>query len=281
MDRLSHWWVAAWVALCLAGLAVALALLLPPAFHSGPPAKGQVQASLTPRTHLFGETVTAMVELPAGSSVKARFTPYRIVRRETVRKHATVQYRYTIQCLGPVCAGAPGAEHSIVLPPVHVSLPNGKSFEGSWSALREASRLGPGDLAAPRPRGVFTVPAGHGADRGLGLGLAVGAGAALLAAGLLGVVWLAPRRLSFHPEGNGKLAMTDLQYALVVTRLAAGRGPDDRRAALESLAVALDEEGHRELAAEARSVAWSPRVPRGETIRQLAASAQRVVKESS
>jgi hypothetical protein len=281
MDRLSHWWVAGWLALCLSGLAVAAALLLPAAFRPDHPRKGQVQASITPRTHLFGQTVTAMLELPAGSTVKARFTPYQVVRRETRGKHSTVQYRFTLQCLRPVCTAVPGAEQDITLPAIHVSLPNGKSFDGYWPPLRAASRLRPADVVNPQPRGTFTLPERRARSRGLGLALAAGAGAALLAAGLLGVLWLAPRRFFLLPERSGKAPLSDLQYALVVTGLAAGGGPDDRRAALESLAVALDQSGHVELASEARSIAWSPHEPRGEAVRQLAASAQELVRDDS
>jgi hypothetical protein len=281
MDRLSHWWVAAWVALCLSGLAIAAALVLPTAFRADHHTDGRVQASLSPRTHLFGQTVTAMLELPAGSNVKARFAPYRVVRRETLHKRSTVQYRFTLQCLGPACVGSPGTEQDVVLPPIHISLPNGKRVEGYWPPLREASRLRPDDLANPQPRGAFTLPERRTTDRRLGLGLAAGAGAALLAAGILGVLWLAPRRFLFLPERTGKAPLSELQYALVVTGLAAGGGADERRAALESLALALDQSGHGELAAEARSVAWSPRDPRGEAVRQLAASAQQLARDGS
>jgi hypothetical protein len=282
VDRLSHWWVAAWVALCLSGLAIAAAIVLPAAFRSGTRPKGQLQASLTPRTHLFGQTVTAVLELPAGSTVKSSFTPYRVVRRETLREHTTVQYRFTLQCLRPACAGAPGVEHDIALPPIHVSLPGGKSLDGYWPPLREASRLGPNDLYRPQPRGTFMLPERRPANRALGIGLAMGAGLALVAAGLLGVLWLAPRRFFFHlPERNGRPPLSELQYALVVTGLAAGGGSNDRRAALESLAVALDQEGQGELASQARSVAWSPREPRGDAVRQLAAAAQQLVKGGS
>jgi hypothetical protein len=282
MDRLSYWRVAAWVALCLTGLAVAAALVLPGAFRTGARQRPLIQASLTPRTHLFGQPVIATVEVPAGSSVKARFTPYRIVGRATVRKRATVLYRFTLQCLGPACVGAPGAEQEIPLPPARIGLPNGKRLEGHWPPLRVASRLGPNDLDMPTPRGDFSAPERGGPDRARGLGLLAGAGAALIAGGLLGVLWLAPRRLPFRlPERRVNGSLSDLQYALVVTRLAAGGGPDDRRAALESLAVALDQEGHRDLAAEARSLAWSPGPPRGDAVRKIAASARRLARDQS
>src|SRR5262249_10321267 len=154
-------------------------------------------------------------------------------------------YRFTLQCLGPECIGAPGAEHRIMLPKIRISLPGGKRLEGYWPQLQDASRLGPHDLAAPRPRGAFTLPHPRRGGRAIGLGLAAGAGAVLLAAALLGALWLAPRRFAFlTPERNGRGPLSELQYALVVTGLAAGGGPHERRAALESLAVALDQQGH-------------------------------------
>ena len=282
MDRLSHWWVAAWVALCLCGLAVALALVLPAAFRTTPPGKPEVQAGLTPRTHLFGQTVTATIELPAGSSVKARFAPYRVVRREILRGQESVRFRFTLQCIGPECIGAPGAEHTITLPRVRISLPGGRRLVGYWPQLQEASRLGPHDLTRPQPRGAFTVPEHRGRARTLGLGLAAGAGTVLLAAALLGVIWLAPQRFAFlMPERKDRGPLSDLQYALVATGIAAGGGAGDRRTALESLAVALDQEGHAELASQARSVAWAPSEPRGEAVRQLTASAQRLARDGS
>jgi hypothetical protein len=102
----------------------------------------------------------------------------------------------------------------------------------------------------------------------------------LLTAGLLGVLWLTPRRLPLAiPQRNGHANLSELEYALVVTGLAAGGGPDDRRAALESLAVALAERGEHELASQARSLAWSPLEPRGAAVRQLAATVQQLTRE--
>jgi hypothetical protein len=283
VERLSHWRVAAWVALCLSGIAVVAALLLPALFRSQPKRTARVvQATLTPRTHLFGQPVVATLEVPAGSAFRARFTPYRVVRRTIVRKGASARYEFTLQCLRSVCAGLPGTEREVPLPAVHIRLPNGKRFVGYWPPLRVASRLGPSDLAQPVPRGNAVVPDSGRANRALGVGLAAGAALALLAAGLLGVLWLAPRPLRFGLAGrNGHAGLSDLDYALVVTGLAAGGGPDDRRAALESLAVALDERGEGDLAAEARRIAWSPLQPRGDALRRLATTVQELTRKDA
>ena len=280
MDRLSHWRVAAWVALCLSGLAVVAALVIPPAFRATPKLAGQVHASLSPRTHLFGQPVTATLEVPAGSSVRASFVPYQVVRRAVTPKARTVRYEFTLLCLTSACAGVPGTEHELTLPPVRIGLPNGRRFAGYWPPLREASRLAPADLTHPTPRGDAIVPDHGGASRALGLGLAASGAVALLTAGLLGVLWLTPRRLPLAiPQRNGHANLSELEYALVVTGLAAGGGPDDRRAALESLAVALAERGEHELASQARSLAWSPLEPRGAAVRQLAATVQQLTRE--
>jgi hypothetical protein len=280
MDRLSHWRVAAWVALCLSALGVALALILPAAFRSAPQQRPVVDASLSPRTHLFGQPVTATLVVPAGSTVRAKFAPYQVVSRAAARKGHNVSYSFTLQCLVSACVGAPGTEHELFLPAVRVRLPNGKSFAGYWPPLREASRLAPHDLDRPTPRGTPDVPDHGSGNRALGIALVAGAGAALLAAAVLGVLWLAPRRFSFGlPEHNGHAGLNDLGYALVVTGLAAGGGSGDRRAALESLAVALDERGQADLAHQARSLAWSELEPRGEAVRRLAATVQELARE--
>jgi hypothetical protein len=280
MDRLSHWRVAAWLALCLSGVGVGLAILLPAVFRAAPNHASELSASLSPRAHLFGQSVTASLQVPVGSSVRTKFTPYQVIQREVTRKGATVRYEFTLLCLSSVCAGAPGAEQELQLPPIRVRLPDGKRLAGNWPPLREASRLAPGDLARPVPRGDAVVPDHGSSNRLVGLGLAAGAGAALLAAAVLGVVWLTPRRLTRpFPSRNGHAHLTDLEYALVVTGLAAGGGTHDRRAALESLAAALAERGQLELAAQARGLAWSPLEPRGEAVRQLAASVQQVARE--
>jgi hypothetical protein len=113
---MSYWRVAAWVALCLP--ASRWRRPRPPGrFREGARPRPRIQASLMPRTHLFGQRVVETVEVPAGSSVKARFPPYRIVGRATVYKRATVQYRYTLQCLEPACTGAPGAEQELASRP--------------------------------------------------------------------------------------------------------------------------------------------------------------------
>jgi hypothetical protein len=283
MERLSDWRAAAWLAFCLAAIAATAALLVSAGtkHHAARPSKPSLNATLVPRTHLFGQPVTATIEVPAGMSVKTGFAPYRLISR-TLSKHGReVRYQFVIDCLSSRCVGLPGAEREIRLPPVTIGLPNGKSFVGYWPPLRQASRLAPDDLGSPVLRGGLTEPDRRpaGGHRTLvGILLAVTAGLALSAAAVVGL-----RRLAWHPlpswAENGRKEPSDLDYALLVTGLAAGGASGDRRAALESLAVALDRRGLGDLAREARDLAWSPRPPAGESVRRLTETAQRAAKK--
>jgi hypothetical protein len=285
MDRLSDWRPAAWIALCLAAIAAAGGLLIPAALrHDGRKTVGPVvRATLTPRTHLFGQSVTATLELPSRFVVKTSFAPYRVVRRTVSRHGPNTRYEFTLDCLRSRCVGLPGAEREVILPPIRVTLPNARTVTGYWPTLREASRLAPTDLGAPQLRGELAAPErklGGGRNLLTGLLLAVGAALALAAAAVLGLHWLAWRPPPVW-VGNGRRDPSTLDYALLVTGLAAGGGARDRRTALESLAVALEERGLGHLAAEARSLAWSPRPPAGESVRRLAEDAQKAVKETA
>jgi hypothetical protein len=283
MERLSDWRAAAWLAFCLAAIATAAALLVPAGtkHHAARAPKSTLNATLVPRTHLFGQPVTATIDVPAGVSVKTRFAPYQVISRAVAKHGNDVRYRYVIDCLSSRCIGQPGAEREIRLPPVTIGLPDGKKFVGYWPPLRQASRLAPGDLRSPTLRGDFTKPdpPPAGGHRTLvGILLAVAAGLAIAAGAYVGL-----RQLVWHPSPfwaeNGRKAPSELDYALLVSGLAAGGGSGDRRAALESLAVALDRRGLATLALEARQLAWSPRPPSGESVRRLTEAAQRAARK--
>lgn len=282
MDRLSDWRAAAWLALCLSAAAAAAAVLIPAgtSHHRATPAKPVLRATLVPRTHLFGESVTATIDAPAGLSVKAAFAPYRVLSRTTTRTGSTVRYRYVLDCLRSACVGPPGGERQVLLPPVSIALPDGKRIVGRWPPLRQASRLAPDDLRNPVVRGDLVQP-----DRPPARDHRTLVGALLAAAGVLalcGAALLGLRKLSWRPErfrrDDIRPAASDLDYALMVAGLSAGGGANDRRAALESLAVALERRRLGDLARQARGLAWSPRPPAGESVRRLAESAQRAAK---
>ncbi len=284
MDRLSDWRAAAWIGFCLAALAGAAAVVVPAALRNdrSPAPTPRVQAAITPRTHLFGQVVTATLAVPSGLNVRTAFAPYRVLRRTQTQSGRITTYRFTLDCLRSACLGPPGTEREVALPPVQIDLPNGKKLIGLWPPLRQASRLAPADLRDPALRGDLVAVAEpvEGRHRVGGILYAVAAGAAFLAAAGAGLRWLGWRPRLGSGQ-NGARNLSSLEYALVVTGIAAGAGQEDRRTALESLAIALDERGLGELAAKARSIAWSPRPPGGESLRSLAAEAQSAARERS
>jgi hypothetical protein len=282
MDRLSDWRAAAWVAFCLAALAAAAALIVPAALHHRPhrATKTRIEATLVPQTHLFGQPVTATIQLPAGYRLTAKFAPYRVLRRTITRTGHTVRYQFALDCLRSPCVGPPGLERELILPPMQIVSPTGRKLIGFWPPLRQASRLGRTDLASPQLRGDLTPPRHDGDGSGhvlMGLLLAIACGLTLAGAGVLGLRWLAWRPTLLW-SSNGTTPPSALRYALLVTGLAAGGGAQDRRAALESLAVALEERGLGNLAKEARILAWSPNPPGGEAVRRLAAEVQQAAR---
>ena len=284
MDRLSDWRAAAWVAFCLAALAAAAALILPAALdrHATQRSRPELRATLAPQAHLFGQRVTATLSLPAGFRLKTSFAPYRVLRRAVSRSGGIVRYQFTLDCLRARCVGAPGAERALRLPPARIVSPNGRTYVGLWPALREASRLAPNDLQAPRLRGELAAPphGRRGPSRLAGTVLAAAAAIVLIGAAFLGFRWLGWRPAPVW-VGNGRRTLTTLEYALLVTGIAAGGGQADRRTALESLAIALDERGLGDLAGEARRLAWSPEPPADDSVRRLTSDVQQSTRAAA
>jgi hypothetical protein len=282
MERLSDWRAAAWLAFCLAAIAVGAALLVPAANRHGPrPPAQTMRATIVPRTHLFGQRVTATLDVPASFSVHTSFSPYQVVSREIRKDGGNARYRFVLDCLRSTCLGPAGEERQVQLPPVKLGSPDGKTYLGLWPLVRQASRLAPTDLASPEFRGDLAPP-DRSSARGhrllFGILLALAGTLAVTGAAIVGI-----RRLGWQPEtgtgGNGRRDPSDLDYALLAAGLAAGGDQADRRTVLESLAVALDRRGLGELARQARSLAWSPRPPANETVRRIAERAQRVARK--
>ena len=283
MERLSDWRAGAWLALCLGAIAAAAALLIHArtAGRERSHVQPSVHATLVPRTHLFGQPVTATIDLPAGLRVRAAFAPYRLLSKTVTRRGTTTRYRFVLDCLTSACTGPPGRERQVQLPPVSIGYPHGKTLLGYWPPLRQASRLSPTDLQRPVLRGDLTAPEQArppGSRLLLGTLLGVAAVLVVCAAALLGIAWLPWRPASFRP-GVGRPRPSDLEYALIAAGLSAGGDAGERRAALESLAVSLQQRGLSDLARRARALAWSPRRPAGETLRRFTEHVQRAVRD--
>src|SRR5205085_11383116 len=89
----------------------------------------------------------------------------------------------------------------------------------------------------------------------LGWGLAALAALLVLATGAVAASWVAIR------VGSPLLPLPPLERALRAVGAALRAAPEERRKALDALAIALDGAGAGELAERARALAWSEQRP--------------------
>jgi hypothetical protein len=262
--------------------------------------------SLSPATHLFGDSVAARVDLvvdprefdPRRLRAGIRFAPYEAVggiREERRRSGGLVHVRYeaTLRCLHVGCL-APreqttlGAQeegraerHTITLPPVEVLYRDPGGVETillveHFPPVQVVSRI---NTALPTGRGgafaasLAPPPPTYRARPELLAAAALGAAGllALFPALLLGRAlrrrWAARRR-------HRPLPPLERALALVAWTARRDDGADDRRKALEALAVVLDGRGERQLAVAARGAAWAAEPPAGADAGELGAQAR-------
>jgi hypothetical protein len=270
-------------------------------FRSAPdlPAGSRVAAtaSLTPRSHYYGDRVTAELELlfrhdavPVRSlAVTAPFTPYTVlgsdVRRQDAGDATRLVYRFRLLCISAACL--PQNRRSVTLPRATVRYTPAGSIEQEtmhvgWPAVAIASRRlvrfqARPLLAAhlrPLPELTYRVRPGVLAAAALAGSIAL----LLLAVGLLFPAL--PRRLGVRRPGWLKRRvrpLTPLEQALARVRAAAANGGGDERRALEQLAVELAGSGERSLARDARRLAWSPGRPPADGIDELSGEVEQLI----
>jgi hypothetical protein len=237
---------------------------------------------LLPRTSLFGDPVTARVVAavdrrridPDGLALNARFTPYERVgdvqvRRRDVGHETQLVYTVPLRCDEVSCLPRDGrvmfrfrpARLGAALvrwPPLEVGSRINLSEQ---QALRFRANLAPLPEASSRVSPTFVGVAAFSLA-----GLLV-----LLAAFLVARVALRAWRR------KPALDLPPVERALRLLEWTRNRVDGmDRRRALELLAGALEGEGRRELAGEARALAWSDDSPSPEQATRLA----RRVKEA-
>ena len=132
---------------------------------AGPGDALSFRASVTPRTHLFGDPVTAEVqavaptEAAAGMTIKTDFAPYVIVgpvevERAPAGAQTEVRWRWHLECLTRACL--PGeTQRRVVFGPAKITVPvDGKNelATATWPIVIVRSRLGPEDRARPEQR---------------------------------------------------------------------------------------------------------------------------------
>jgi hypothetical protein len=270
----------------------------------------RVGALLTPRTPLFGDTVTAQIEfagdarriVPGSVRVQSTFTPFRKVAKPVlVRKVAGdaeyVVWTTSLRCLDRFClpdkrVPFPRARVSYL---VRVSSPAAAAVKRSvsvrWPALVVYSRIDPIEVQASDPRGeppwradiaslldvTYRVPPSPTAAAALGASALLVLGATLL------VAPLRRRRGEEVPALDQELepAVPLTPFELALARLESSPGDGDvgaTRRALELVARELRGRGEQKLPGSAQQLAWSPPTPEEETVRDLAASAREATR---
>ena len=257
-----------------------------------------VKADVTPRTHLFGDTLVARLDVvvdrdavgPGLPRVVRSFAPYVVERVTTVRRDAgrfsQLRYTFRLRCLSEGCLSTSGRA-KVRFDPVRVLYrsPAGEArvVRASWPPVELYSRLASVPKEEEQSSSRFNTPVMAPWRADLTALPAVShrwsptliIAVLLLAAGLLVLpacvlVYLAlPWRAS--PSWESWLALLPpIERALAVLERARtqGDGPARRRA-LERLGMELRAQGAEELAREALELAWTEATPTSEAILRL------------
>ena len=283
------------LAVVLAGTMVAAYLLLdragePSTSRVAPGADVEVQAALSPRVILFGDTILAHIDVrldqarvdPDSVEVAADVTPFEIVARPStvtrkVGGNAVLRQTLVLRCAGANCLPT-GQSERYDLPPARVSFDeaSGQAAPGSpimvpFPSIRVYSRFAAlasdaERAAAPWQADLVSLPAvSYRADRDLLVAVLLAAAALAALGGLVIPYRRWPRRLPPPPpEPEPVPVLSPLEQALVLLeRSIVVDGAPGQRRALELVAEELDhaEWGDRELARAARSLAWSEDIP--------------------
>lgn len=271
----------------------------------------RVNADVSPRTQLFGDTLTARFELVADTRrvelgsvrVDGRFGPYSpvaepVLERRRVGGAELVVWSVKLRCLDPACRPGNAAKRVTFTPArVVYSLGRGgrvvaRSVVVDWPTLLVYSRVDQVEVAAVNPltqppwrADLGSLPrVSYSAPPGLLSGLLYAVGGLLIAGALLLCVPLALRDVRASAEaGQAGVPQPPLEQALVLLeRNSEGDGAvEPRRQALELVAAELGRRDERELELSARRLAWSEEPPPYEDTRALARSARRVTDGGS
>jgi hypothetical protein len=272
---------------------------------TGQPVPGRaavtVKADVTPRTHLFGDTLVARLDVvvdrdavgPGLPRVVRSFAPYAVERVTTVRRDAgrfsQLRYTFRLRCLREACLSTSGRA-KVRFDPVRVVYRSAagepRVVRASWpqvelysrlasvpkeeqSSSQSSSRFNTPVMAPWRADLTALPPVSHRFSPTLIIAVL------LLAAGLLVLpacvlIYLAlPWRAS--PSWESWLALLPpIERALAVLERARTHGDGTaRRRALERLGMELRARGAEELAREALELAWTEATPTSEAILRL------------
>jgi hypothetical protein len=295
------------VVLALAAVAAALAVVLVAGLRSGADEDASTAerdpivatAALSPRIALFGDTLTATVDVvvdrtvidPDDVEVRWSDDAWKPVGTpETARRvsgsTAFLRTTYVLRCLAQPCVPVRETEE-IDFDPARVSYAAAVgegtrrlTLDTEWPPLVVHSRLtGPDEnrrdaLASPWRADLLSLPVvSYRVAPGLALALLGLGGVLLLGAAAVIVFRLLPEREPPpEPEPEPEPVASPLEQALALLEAPAGtNGGQDRRRALELVAEEVERWGDDDLALTARTLAWSADTPEGDETRALAA----------
>lgn len=267
---------------------------------AGPPVR--VATDLSPRAQLFGDTLTAQVEVvvdaarvdPASVRVRGSFGAYERVGVPVVSRHradgyGVVLWTARLRCLEDTClVGKDGKR--VVFPPARVTYSTARGAGSAsravvvrWPAVQEHSRLDTVEIAAVDPRDeppwradLALVPGPSYRIRPNLLAALVFLASAVLIAGFVVAVYpLVLRELggSRRRRKLERLSPYEQALALLETDM---DGVEAQRQALELVAAELGRRGDEDLELSARRLAWSADQPAYEDRKALAESARRL-----
>ena len=253
----------------------------------------RVGAVLSPRTPLFGDTVTARVDfagdtrevVPGSVRITGRFASFRTVAKPLIERKGAGTTEYVVwtaklRCLNRKCLPKQ-SQKRVSFRPVHITyLERGdqpaaeKSLDVQWPALIVYSRIDPIEIEASDPRDeppwrvdlASLLSVSFSKPPRLTAAALYGAGGVLLFGAAALVVPLRRRELepeSLPEEPEEEIAETPFDQALALLERAPARDEtaNARRRALEYVAAELGRRGQYALETSARELAWAEHSP--------------------
>lgn len=254
--------------------------------------------SFEPQAHLFGEPVTARLDVVFDStriepdSVKAtpRFDPYTIASRNETRESfggiTRVRTEYALECLTRECLAPKSGFLEVPRTRVEYkprALRDPLIASVDWPAVRTASRIGVKDLEGLElladvrdvPPVSYRVAPSTVTLVGYALAVLLGGAGLLLLGRALALPALAASALA-----RRRARVSPLQRALNLVKRSTERGERaDSRRALERLSVELKQTKEPDLAQTATQLAWRRSDPSGSTVEPLSDDVERVIAE--
>lgn len=254
--------------------------------------------SLEPQGHLFGEQVTARLDIVFDAALvraesirgQPRFAPYTVVARREERESfedvARIRREYVLECLTARCLAPKRGFFqlpAVTLKYVTTTGPGVQPASAEWPELRAASRTGTDDLEGLRVRAdvrdltpvTYRVRPAVVATIGYSLAIVFAlAGLVLLARALNARAVLGPA------IARRRSRLSPLERALALVRRSTERGElDSSRRALERLAGELRRTREADLAQDASRLAWRRDHPSGSSVDPLSTEVERVIAE--